>query len=105
MKLTAARVPWAVTPGRPHFLVGLCPQNEAVYHLKVKEVTIQFLSVLQLQFLILALPLYLRKATHSAFLPTCKQTGRHGLNRKVVLKKKRASAVCISMSPQKVSLL
>lgn len=39
------------------------------------------------------------------FLPICKQTDSHDLSRKVVLKKKGGFAVCISMFPQKVSLL
>lgn len=53
-------------PRQTPFLVGLCPQNEATYHLKVKEVIILFPSVLQLQFLILSLPLCLCKSTCSA---------------------------------------
>ena len=101
MELAAAGVPQAVTSGKPLFLVGLCPQNQAVYRLKVKEAIIQFLSTSSLQFPILCLSL-LPPEGHVQY-HFCKSKNRLvGMiwNRKFALKRKRALAACISMSLQ-----
>lgn len=68
------------------------PQNQAVYHLKVKEVIVQFLCVISAVSNSFPLSPASRRPRAVPFLQIYKQAGRHDLKQKICTEAEKSSS-------------